>query len=92
MTKDVAKLRRVALAKNACAVSSSFFIDVDSKSKSSIANTPTELRVAAQIATSKLPPGLRHYVLPVRSADRLAILDWLVESEGIPAQDSELVR
>ncbi|CAH8644740.1 unnamed protein product [Dicrocoelium dendriticum] len=80
MTKDVAKLRRAALSSDAV------FVCVNSQPP--IGSQPSVVSAARigaqgqrehQIQKTTFPPGLVQYCLPVRLADKPAILDWLLQ-------------
>nr|VZH97530.1 unnamed protein product [Spirometra erinaceieuropaei] len=73
MTKDVGKLRRAALNRDAvfCGVSPS-----DGQTGDTAQTTVGQVVGSAAVG---LPAGLAHFCLPVRRTDKLAVLDWLVE-------------
>uniref|UniRef100_A0A0V0J8J2 ATP-dependent rRNA helicase rrp3 n=2 Tax=Schistocephalus solidus TaxID=70667 RepID=A0A0V0J8J2_SCHSO len=77
MTRDVGKLRRVALNRDAvfCGVSSSSVADA------AIGQTDGSATLGQVVGSAAvdLPAGLAHFCLPVRRTDKLAVLDWLVE-------------
>ncbi|VDO08180.1 unnamed protein product [Rodentolepis nana] len=70
MSKDIRNLRRVALRKDAVLCSASMATSMNDHSSS---NKPQSINV-------DLPAGLSHYCLPVRRSDKLAVLDWILES------------
>ncbi|VDD79842.1 unnamed protein product [Mesocestoides corti] len=66
MSKDVTKLRRIALRRDAVICTAARALQ-DEK-----ADLKVELKV-------DLPAGLRYFCLPTRRADKLATLDWLIQ-------------
>ncbi|VUZ55951.1 unnamed protein product, partial [Hymenolepis diminuta] len=70
MSKDVRNLRRIALRKDAVFCSASAAASMD--------NRPKDTKL--QSINVDLPMGLSHYCLPVRRSDKLAVLDWILES------------
>ncbi|CAH8576086.1 unnamed protein product [Heterobilharzia americana] len=94
MTKDVVKLRRAALSSNAVFVSANDqnkkaeekedmkALEVTGESNEPTKSIHTNSIEMFKSSTLKIgfPAGLSHYCLPIRLADRPAILDWIVES------------
>lgn len=81
MSKDVRNLRRVALRRDAiiCGANTSI----------SLANQANIVK--SQAITVELPAGLKHYCLPVRRADKLAALEWLLETTRSEIDNQTLV-
>ncbi len=66
MSKDVTKLRRAALDRDAAICTAAL--------------VPSEnAGVAPDALATELPAGLKHFCLPTKRTDKLATLDWVVE-------------
>ncbi|KAM3171571.1 hypothetical protein ACTXT7_016354 [Hymenolepis weldensis] len=81
MSKDVRNLRRIALRKDAVLCSASAGASMDNRSNG------TKL----QSINVDLPMGLSHYCLPIRRSDKLAVLDWILESTKGKVDNQTLV-
>lgn len=81
MSKDVRNLRRVALRKDAVFCSAGAAASMD--------NQPNGTKL--QSINVDLPMGLSHYCLPVRRSDKLAVLDWILESTQGKVDNQTLV-
>lgn len=69
LSKDVQNLRRAALRRDAVLCST----------KATSTPLANDKKPQPITSTLDLPAGLSQYCLPVRRADKLAILDWLLE-------------